>query len=173
MPILSLSCALFGVSYLQFNMCWLSFSIEVLTCPREGAFDIVSEFLPHVAIILYRVYPHRQRFLGRVFLISCATTAIGTLCETIVTMWLFGSLWSRWNLAFKVVTPLLHVAFSAAQIHGSLVFWRMYRRQQRCIREDPETFEVQEDKIGITLGSTGVLRPPVPPKALVSVLSEA
>jgi hypothetical protein len=50
-------------------------------------------------------------------------------------MWLFGSLWSRWRLAFKVVTPLLHIAFSAAQIHGSLVFWRMYRRQQRYIKE--------------------------------------
>lgn len=45
-------------------------------------------------------------------------------------MWLFGSLWERWRLAFKVVTPILHVAFSAAQIHGSFVFWRMYRRQQ-------------------------------------------
>jgi hypothetical protein len=100
-----------------------------------GAFDIISEFFPHVAIILYRIFPKRHHFLSRVFLLSCFSTAFGTLCETIVTMWLFGSLWSRWRLAFKVVTPLLHIAFSAAQIHGSLVFWRMYRRQQRYIKE--------------------------------------
>lgn len=103
-----------------------------------GAFDIISEFFPHVAIILYRIFPERHRFLSRVFLLSCLTTATGTLCETIVTMWLFGSLWNRWRLAFKVVTPLLHIAFSAAQIHGSLVFWRMYQRQQRYIREGDE-----------------------------------
>lgn len=69
------------------------------------------------------------------FLLSCITTATGTTCETIVTMWLFGSLWDRWELSFKIATPLLHVAFSAAQIHGSVVFWRMYKRQRRLIKE--------------------------------------
>lgn len=44
-------------------------------------------------------------------------------------MYLFGSLWPRWQLAFKIVTPILHVAFSATQIHGSMVLFRMYRRQ--------------------------------------------
>ena len=86
-------------------------------------------------MILYRIFPHRHRCLARVFLVSCLTTAIGTTCETIVTMFLFGSLWDRWQIAFKVVTPLLHVAFSAAQIHGSVVFWRMYQRQQRFMEE--------------------------------------
>ncbi|KAJ5887555.1 hypothetical protein N7495_007596 [Penicillium taxi] len=103
--------------------------IEFILCTVWGAFDIVSEFFPHVAIILYRVYPSRHEFLSRVFLLSCAITATGTFCETLVTMWLFGSLWDRWQLAFKITTPLLHIAFSAAQIHGSLVFWRMYRKQ--------------------------------------------
>jgi hypothetical protein len=109
-----------------------------------GAFDIISEFFPHVAIILYRVFPERHRFLSRVFLLSCFTTATGTLCETIVTMWLFGSLWGRWRLAFKVVTPLLHAAFSAAQIHGSLVFWRMHRRQQRFLKEVEGDIEARD-----------------------------
>ncbi|KAJ5335055.1 hypothetical protein N7452_007458 [Penicillium brevicompactum] len=109
--------------------------IEFILCTVWGAFDIISEFFPHVAIILYRVFPDRHRFLSRVFLLSCFTTATGTLCETIVTMWLFGSLWSQWRLAFKVVTPLLHIAFSAAQVHGSIVFWRMHRRQQRYLQE--------------------------------------
>ncbi|KAJ5305965.1 hypothetical protein N7508_004980 [Penicillium antarcticum] len=109
--------------------------IEFVLCTVWGAFDIISEFFPHIAIILYRVFPKRHHFLSRVFLLSCFSTAFGTLSETVVTMWLFGSLWSRWRLAFKVVTPLLHIAFSAAQIHGSLVFWRMYRRQQRCMKD--------------------------------------
>jgi hypothetical protein len=56
---------------------------------------------------------------------------LGTVAETVVMMWLFASTWDRWRLAFKIVTPFLHAAFSAAQIHGSLVFWRMYCRQKR------------------------------------------
>ncbi|EAW12436.1 uncharacterized protein ACLA_064070 [Aspergillus clavatus NRRL 1] len=109
--------------------------IEFILCTVWGAFDIISEFFPHIAIIIYRVFPNRHHFLSRVFLLSCITTATGTTCETIVTMWLFGSLWDRWELSFKIATPLLHVAFSAAQIHGSVVFWRMYKRQRRLIKE--------------------------------------
>ncbi|GES61224.1 hypothetical protein ATEIFO6365_0006068300 [Aspergillus terreus] len=108
-------------------------NIEFILCCVWGAFDIVSEFLPHVAIILYRVFPSRHHFLSGVFLIACITTATGTTCETIVAMWLFGGLWNRWRLAFKIVTPILHVAFSATQIHGSIVFWKMYQRQRRLM----------------------------------------
>ncbi|KAJ5820373.1 hypothetical protein N7474_005964 [Penicillium riverlandense] len=109
--------------------------IEFILCTVWGAFDIVCEFLPHIAIILYRIFPQRHSFLRRLFFSACITTAGGTLCETIVTMYLFGSLWPKWQIVFKVSTPLLHLAFSAAQIHGSFVFWKMYRRQQRIIKD--------------------------------------
>ena len=66
------------------------------------------------------------------------TTAAGTCAETIVTMYLFGVLWSKWELAFKVTTPMLHLAFSAAQVHGSMVFYRMYKRQERHLDEKPD-----------------------------------
>ncbi|KAJ6115989.1 hypothetical protein N7523_006406 [Penicillium sp. IBT 18751x] len=128
-------------------------NIEFILCLVWGAFDLISEFFPHIAIILYRVYPNRHYFLARVFLLSCITTATGTLCETIVTMWLFGSLWSRWEIAFKVATPLLHIAFSAAQIHGSLVFWRMYKRQLRFIKEE-EDLETGKDEDCLQLANT-------------------
>ncbi|KAJ5670737.1 uncharacterized protein N7477_006100 [Penicillium maclennaniae] len=128
-------------------------NIEFILCLVWGAFDLISEFFPHIAIILYRVYPHRHYFLARVFLLSCITTATGTLCETIVTMWLFGSLWSRWEIAFKVATPLLHIAFSAAQIHGSLVFWRMYKRQLRFVKEEKD-LEMGKDEDCLQLANT-------------------
>ncbi|KAJ5178791.1 hypothetical protein N7492_002001 [Penicillium capsulatum] len=117
--------------------------IEFILCTVWGAFDIISEFFPHVAIILYRIFPARHRLLRTVFLLSCVTTATGTLCETIVTMWLFGSLWAKWEMAFKISTPLLHIAFSAAQIHGSCVFWRMWRKQCRLMQEDQLLADVE------------------------------
>jgi hypothetical protein len=98
-----------------------------------GAFDIVSEFLPHVAIILYRVYPTYHRFLRKLFRFATITTLTGTTAETILTMYLFGSLWHRWTIAFKITTPMLHVLFMCAQLWGSWCFYKMYKRQERLI----------------------------------------
>ncbi|KAJ6625976.1 hypothetical protein B0H10DRAFT_567890 [Mycena sp. CBHHK59/15] len=110
-------------------------SIEFLLCTVWGAFDIISEFLPHLTIILYRVYPTSHRFLASLFQAACFTTLLGTTAETIVVMYLFGQLWERWDLSFKVITPILHIAFSCAQLHGTRIFYKMWKKQQRIIRE--------------------------------------
>ncbi|KAJ7470646.1 hypothetical protein FB451DRAFT_1400227 [Mycena latifolia] len=109
-------------------------SIEFLLCTVWGAFDIISEFLPHLTIILYRVYPDSHHFLAALFRAACFTTLFGTTVETIVAMYLFGQLWSRWTLPFKIATPILHVAFSAAQFHGTRIFYRMWKKQEQTIR---------------------------------------
>ena len=101
-----------------------------------GAFDIVSELLPHIAIILYRLHPTRHKYLQRLFLFASCSTFIGTVCETVVIFYFFGSVWQRWQLAFKIVTPILHCAFSATQLHGSRIFYRMWRRQRRFVEEE-------------------------------------
>lgn len=56
-------------------------------------------------------------------------------------MYLFGQLWSRWTIAFKVSTPILHVAFSIAQLHGTRIFYTMWMKQLRILdkrRKDVE-----------------------------------
>ncbi|PMD61072.1 uncharacterized protein K444DRAFT_719080 [Hyaloscypha bicolor E] len=94
------------------------------------AFDIVAEFLPRLALILYRLHPTSPHFLSKLFRITACTELDGTISETAVTMWLFGSLWHRWTLPFKIVTPLLHILFAAAQLRGSYVFWRLWQREK-------------------------------------------
>ncbi|OJD29837.1 uncharacterized protein BKCO1_7100024 [Diplodia corticola] len=111
-------------------------TIEFVLCFVWGAFDVIAEFLPHVAIILYRVYPDDHVFLARVFKASCFTELAGTTTETAVVMWLFGSLWHRWTLAFKISTPILHVVFSAAQLWGAIIFRRMWKHQERLMCEE-------------------------------------
>ncbi|KAF4630348.1 hypothetical protein G7Y89_g7790 [Cudoniella acicularis] len=121
-----------GQSAIAISLNWIKESdatIEFILC----AFDIVSEFLPHISIILYRVYPTSHDFLRKLFRISALTTLTGTVAETIVTMWLFGSLWPKWTLAFKVVTPMLHVLFMSCQMWGSWNFYKMYKRQERLL----------------------------------------
>jgi hypothetical protein len=86
-------------------------------------------------MVLYRVYPNDHHFLLKLFSATCVTTLASTISETVLTMYLFGNLWRQWTIAFKVATPLLHLAFSAAQLHGSRVLWTMMVRQKRCIQE--------------------------------------
>lgn len=104
---------------------------------------MIAEFWPHLAIILYRIYPDDHAFLIKVFRAATFTEAAGTLVETIVVMWLFGGLWQRWTLPFKIITPILHVLFSVAQLWGAIIFRRMWTRQQMLLREVHNDSEAQ------------------------------
>jgi hypothetical protein len=109
-----------------------------------GAFDTVAELFPHVAIVLYRIYPTSHSFLLKVFCLACFSTLIGTIFETMVTMYLFGSLWDRWTIAFKIVTPLLHIAFSAAQLLGTWIFFKMWQKERRLLCREKENSGLEE-----------------------------
>lgn len=87
-------------------------------------------------------------FLAKVFGLACLLTLMGTLWETVVTMYLFGSLWDRWTIAFKIVTPLLHMAFSAAQLHGSWIFYKMWRKERGLICREKSTSRNEEGIVG-------------------------
>ena len=104
-----------------------------------GAFDLIAEFIPHVALILYRIYPTSHLFLANVFKFTCITTFLGTISETILVMYMFGILWDRWPLSFKIFTPLLHVALSAAQIHGSRIFYIIWRKQEQKLNVERDS----------------------------------
>lgn len=56
---------------------------------------------------------------------------MGTVLETTVVFWLFGSLWDKWTLPFRVVTPILHALFSCAQLWGAWVFWNLSKKEAR------------------------------------------
>jgi len=133
-------------------------TIEFVLCFVWGAFDIIAEFWPHVAIILYRVRNTDHAFLVKVMRSACISTFCGTIIETIVVMWLFGSLWDRWTLPFKIVTPMLHVIFSAAQLWGSRNFRSMWLSQQRKLREQQaqqktETGSMEPVVVGVPVES--------------------
>jgi len=119
-------------------------SIEFVLCTVWGAFDIIAEFLPHVALILYRVFPTRHVFLANVFRIACFTTLLGTISETVLAMYFFGLLWDRWALGLKISTPMLHIAFSAAQLHGSRIFYCIWKKQERLMKQADEEKVVEE-----------------------------
>jgi hypothetical protein len=61
---------------------------------------------------------------------------IGTISETVLAMYFFGLLWHRWSLGFKITTPMLHIAFSAAQLHGTRIFYAIWKKQERLVKKE-------------------------------------
>jgi hypothetical protein len=96
-----------------------------------GAFDVVAELWPHIAMIFYRTRASDHRFLARLFYATMWLELLGTLVETVVMMVLFGLLWQEWSLSLKVATPLLHVLFSCAQLWGAWIFRGLAKQQER------------------------------------------
>jgi hypothetical protein len=50
-------------------------------------------------------------------------------------MYFFGLLWYHFSLGLRISTPMLHIAFSAAQLHGTRIFYMMWKKQEKLIRE--------------------------------------
>lgn len=108
---------------------------------RRGAFDVVAELWPHIAMILYRLLPASNdqsvkalkfhALMSRIFLSVAIMELAGTTLETTLVFWLFASLWDQWTLPFLVVTPILHVLFSCAQLWGAWVFWNLSKKEAR------------------------------------------
>lgn len=102
---------------------------------------MIAELWPHLAMILYRLLPasdnmsakslHFHGLMSRIFLSVAIMEISGTILETTVVFWLFASLWDKWTLPFKVVTPILHLLFSCAQIWGAWVFWNLSKKEAR------------------------------------------
>lgn len=134
MPLSSSSYASFGVRLYS-----VDFQSSILTgYPLivrifTGAFDVVAEFWPHLAIILYRLHPGRHSLSYRLFLSTMIAEVVGTTVETVVVFWLWTSLWGQWTLPFKIVTPILHALFSAAQLFGAWVFWQLAQKEKRSM----------------------------------------
>jgi hypothetical protein len=82
------------------------------------------------------MYPKDHDYLRKIFLAAGIVTFAGTIIETVVVMYFWGWAWDRWTLTFKVLTPILHVIFSAAQLWGAWNFYKMWQKQRRLIRQN-------------------------------------
>ncbi|XWX02419.1 hypothetical protein V2A60_010456 [Cordyceps javanica] len=111
---------------------------EFILCFIWGAFDVIAELWPHLAMILYRVHNDNHALLARIFYATAILEVVGTTTETIIVMFLFGSLWDKWSLSLKVTTPFLHTLFSAAQLWGVWIFYKMAKDQQQKLKKSEE-----------------------------------
>lgn len=108
-------------------------TFEFVLCFVWGAFDIVAELWPHIAMIIYRLHPGRHTLMYRLFLGTSAAEIAGTIFETVIVFWLWGTLWDQWTLPFRILTPILHALFSSAQLVGAWIFWQLARKEKALI----------------------------------------
>lgn len=90
-------------------------------------------------MILYRLKPNKHFLLSRVLLSVSYLELLSTIAETGLIFWLWGSLWSKWTLPFKVITPILHTLFSLAQLWGFWVLRKLSQKELQKLRscDDP------------------------------------
>lgn len=66
-------------------------------------------------------------------------------------MCIFAKLWDRWTLGLKIATPLLHILFSAAQLHGARKSFSEYREERQeyanevQAKKSEEVSDLEED----------------------------
>ncbi|CAD0088500.1 unnamed protein product, partial [Aureobasidium vineae] len=106
--------------------------LEFVLCLLWGIFDILAEFWPHAAVIIYRTWPNQHMMLANIFLATAILEVIGTVVETVTVFSIFFSLWKEWTIEFKVLSPTLHLLFSCAQLWGARVFWLMSQQHRRA-----------------------------------------
>ncbi|KAK5994279.1 hypothetical protein PT974_04751 [Cladobotryum mycophilum] len=113
---------------------------EFILCFIWGGFDVLAELWPHIAMIIYRTQNSNHPLLARIFYMTMVLEILGTTIETVVVMFLFGSLWDKWALSLKIATPFLHLLFSAAQLWGAWIFYKMAKYQHsKSIKDERAT----------------------------------
>lgn len=140
-------CFIWGKSAVFSCIFTLAVSTPRLTNPsRIGAFDVIAELWPHLAMIVYRTHASNHLLLSRIFYLTMYLELFGTTAETIIVMWLFGSLWDKWALSLKIATPFLHTLFSAAQLWGAWIFYKLAKEQRR--KHEDSIKDKDEEAIG-------------------------
>jgi hypothetical protein len=94
--------------------------------------------------------PNDDNYLRKVFFAAMLVTFFGTILETIVVFFFWGSSWERWTLGFKIATPMLHVVFSAAQLWGAYNFYNMWQGRVKALRSKDVNLEMGHglDQVG-------------------------
>lgn len=96
-----------------------------------GFYDLVVEVPPHVTMIIYRDPDVAQKTLLRSFSIAFWCSLIGTVAETATIFGLYGALWSKWTITMKVLVPVLHCIFTAAQLWGEYCTWSLWQQEKK------------------------------------------
>ena len=125
-----------------------------------GVFEVVFETFPHIAVVYYRCQPKNSIGLhktSRIWLWSGISSLIGTTTELVAMAVFMWKNWYKWELGMKIVLPILHFAFMAAQVHGARVGFQLhfsYKKRAIEATEKEEQVEASSGNINTTTAGT-------------------
>ncbi|EUC30263.1 hypothetical protein COCCADRAFT_104404 [Bipolaris zeicola 26-R-13] len=108
-------------------------ALEAVLTLFWGFFDLSVEVPPHVTMIIYRDPEVTSEKLLRSFSVAFWCSSIGTLAETGTIFGLYGALFHRWTLTMKIMIPILHCIFTAAQVWGEWCTWSLWQQEKRKV----------------------------------------
>lgn len=82
-------------------------------------------------MIIYRDPNVKSSKLLNSFCIAFWCSTIGTIAETATILGLYGALYHKWTLTMKVLIPILHCVFTAAQLWGEKCTWDLWQKEKR------------------------------------------
>lgn len=82
-------------------------------------------------MIIYRDPDVSSATLLRAFSVAFWSSLIGTVAETATILGLYGALWNKWTLTMKIMIPILHCIFTAAQLWGEKCTWDLWQQEKR------------------------------------------
>lgn len=82
-------------------------------------------------MIIYRDPDVASSTLLRAFCVAFWCSLIGTVAETATIFGLYGALFHKWTLTMKVLIPVLHCVFTAAQLWGEKCTWDLWQQEKR------------------------------------------
>jgi hypothetical protein len=97
-------------------------------------FDLSSEALPHLTMVLYRLCPTSHLFLYRSLRTAFFVSILSTTIEIGVVCWFYAALFDRWSIYNKVLTPTLFAAFVAAQVWSAIGLWVIGSEQRNGMK---------------------------------------
>lgn len=82
-------------------------------------------------MIIYRDPDVAPRTLLRSFAVAFWCSLIGTVAETATILGLYATLWHRWTVTMKIMIPILHCVFTAAQLWGEYCTWCLWQKEKK------------------------------------------
>jgi hypothetical protein len=142
--------ALIWGRYAEFATMFSSFC-NIYTKIRSitGLFDVLCESVVALALVIHRLYPDRPQLRFKVCAAAGFVQLANILVETPLVCWIFfhKAMWSKWQLDFKISTPIVQVVFIAAQAWTAKGLFEM---ALKCRRETIKKDEEEKNVVGFS-----------------------
>ncbi|KAK6502341.1 hypothetical protein TWF506_002922 [Arthrobotrys conoides] len=94
-----------------------------------GFFDVIMELAPIFALTRLRLARSDHDHLYSVFKFTALWLFTLNNVQSVLLIYLMWMIWDEWALVFKIITPVLYVAFTATQWQQAYLYMKLMRRE--------------------------------------------